>query len=127
MLLLQLFPSTGVLLMILGGSLLAGLLVHVFLLALFAEAMMRRISRAWIVIPLAAYGAYYAAYLGQAWEISSKSAELRAANPGKILPFDPAIHSLVTKDARPWSAFTRFRPLTSRIQTSVPKAICHSG
>jgi hypothetical protein len=92
---LQFFPFTGLILMFLGASLMAGALVHVFLIALLAEAVIGRISRAWIMIPVVAYGAYYATYAQQVWEIASKSAELRANNPGKILPFDPAVHSLV--------------------------------
>jgi hypothetical protein len=96
---LQVFPYTGIFLMLVAGGLITGLVLHVFLVALFAEACARRVPRFLIAVPLAAYGSYYALLSGQAYLIMQKSAELRASNPGQVLRFDPDTQSLVTKEA----------------------------
>jgi hypothetical protein len=96
---LQIIPYTGIFLMIVAGGLITGLVLHVFLIALFAEACARRVPRFLIAIPIAAYAGYYALLGGQALLIANKSAELRAANPGQVLQFDPDTQSLVTKEA----------------------------
>ena len=98
--LLQLFPYTGIFLMIVGGPLLTGLLVHVFLIAMVVESLLLRIPRGLIIIPICAYGGYYAIYALQTLEISRTSAQLRSANPGKLFDFDPDKHSLVTANAQ---------------------------
>jgi hypothetical protein len=94
------FPYTGIILMFAGAAFLTGLLVHVFLIALFVEAIARRVPRFLMIIPVATYGAYYAALGQQAFDIASKSAELRASNPDQVMQFDPDTQSLVTKDAK---------------------------
>jgi hypothetical protein len=93
--LLQLFPYTGVILMVLGGALWCGLAVHAFLIALGVEAVLGRVPRFLLVVPLAAYAAYYVMYLQQAREIHAKAQQLRADNPSLVLPFDPARYSLL--------------------------------
>jgi hypothetical protein len=97
---LQAFPYTGLFLMIFGGALLVGLLVHVFLIGLFVEASMGRVPRALIAIPIIAYAGYYALYTYQTIDIRQKSAQLRKENSGKIFDFDPEVYSLVTPDAQ---------------------------
>jgi hypothetical protein len=85
--------------MMFGAMVLTGALVHVFLISLFFEAITRRVPRVLALIPIAAYGAYYAAYLYQGAAIAWTSAELQASNPGKVLDFVPSKYSLVTKKA----------------------------
>jgi hypothetical protein len=97
---LQAFPYTGIFLMISGGALLVGLLVHVFLIGLFVEALMGRVPRILAVIPVVAYGGYYTLYAYQTIDIRQKSAQLREENSGKIFDFDSEIYSLVTPDAQ---------------------------
>jgi hypothetical protein len=97
---LQAFPYTGIFLMIFGGALLAGLLVHVFLIGLFVEALMGRVPRILAAIPIVAYGGYYALYAQQTVDIRQKSAQLREENSGKIFDFAPEVYSLVTTDAQ---------------------------
>jgi hypothetical protein len=97
---LQAVPQTGVFLMIFGGAVLTGVLVHVFLISLFAEACFGRIPRALATIPLTAYAGYYALYADQTVKIWRESAELRKQNSGKVFDFDPELHSLVTPDAQ---------------------------
>src|SRR3984885_9116858 len=88
-------PLPGFYLIFLGGSLFAGLLVHLLLASLVVEALMGRIPRALILVPVLAYGGYYAAYFREGWQVAQVSERLRTANPGKIYDFDPAANSLV--------------------------------
>ena len=97
---LQAIPPIGVFLMIFGGALLTGALIHIFLIGLFAEACFGRVPRVLAIIPLAAYAGYYALYADQSTMIERKAAELRQHNSGKIFDFDPELHSLVTPDAQ---------------------------
>lgn len=93
--LLQLLPFPGVILMMLGGALWCGLAVHAFLIGVGVEAALGRLPRFLLIVPFAAYGAYYVMYLQQAREISARSEQLRVSNPSLVLPFDPARYSLV--------------------------------
>ncbi|GLH78551.1 hypothetical protein SSBR45G_34600 [Bradyrhizobium sp. SSBR45G] len=93
--LLQLFPLTGIMLMLLGGALWCGLAVHAFLIGLGVEAALGRVPRILLVVPLAAYAAYYMTYLQETRDIRDKAEQIRASNPSRALPFDPARYSLV--------------------------------
>jgi len=97
---LQLFPIPGIYLMFLGAAMITGLLVHVFLASLFIEAMMHRVPRVLVLVPILAYGGYYVAYINEAYRIAVMSAELQAVNPGKILDFDSKLHSIVMDQAK---------------------------
>jgi len=92
---LQAFPITGIYLMLMGAALWCGFAAQAFLLGLFVEAILGRIPRLLIIVPLAAYGAYYAMYAKQALEISAKARQLQASNPSLVRKFDPAANSLV--------------------------------
>jgi hypothetical protein len=71
---LQLSPYPGVFLMILGGPIWIGLLIH-FAMAHFAWLAVRRtISKAWLVLPLGFYGSGFALHL-----VSLKAAQAEAA------------------------------------------------
>jgi len=98
--LLQLPAIPGVILMMFGAPLLAGLLVHIFLGALFVESIVGRLPRALVAVPLLAYGGYYVLYMQETAEIERESAKLRSENPGLTLKFDPARQALVMKDVR---------------------------
>lgn len=96
---LQLSPFPGVILMMFGAALLAGLLVHVFLGALAIEALIGRIPRIFVAIPILAYGAYYGMYMFESQQIAAETAKLRNENDNVTLKFDPAAQALVVKDA----------------------------
>ncbi|PPD45537.1 MAG: hypothetical protein CTY15_03895 [Methylocystis sp.] len=96
---LQLFPLTGVFLMIVAGALITGLVVHVVLVLMAFDALTRR-GPAWLLLfPALFYGGYYLRYAQQEREIARVSNDLSATNPKRILDFDPDAHSLVMKDA----------------------------
>jgi hypothetical protein len=96
---LQANNDGGFVLILLSVVGLSGLLLHGFLIGLLVEAYMRRVPRFLMIIPIIAYGAYYAVYFYQWNDIRRISAELRASNPGKIFDFDPASHSPVATQA----------------------------
>lgn len=99
LLLLQWFPITGVFLMFVGAPFIAGLLVHVFLGSVAIEGLTGRLPRLLLILPVGAYGAYYAAYVAQGVRIAQTSAALSAGNPGLVLQFDPAQNALVMAHA----------------------------
>jgi len=84
---LEYFPLTGGFLMLVRGSLLAGFLVHLFFASLFVEALMGRIPRVFILVPIFVYGGYYAAYFREAWQVEQLSQKLRATKPWQNLRF----------------------------------------
>ena len=97
---LEYFPLSGLFLMFVGGSLFAGLLVHLFFASLFVEALTGRIPRALIVVPIIVYGGYYAAYFREGLQVERLSRQLRTTNPGKIYDYNPTVNSLVTARAQ---------------------------
>ena len=115
--LLQLFPYTGIILMVLGGALWCGLAVHAFLIGIGVEAALKRVPRLFLIVPLAAYSAYYVMYQQQAGEIDARAQQLRASNPSLVLTFDPARHSLVLPSTHAQRVAGRYDvPVTYEVQ-----------
>ena len=131
---LQAIPIVGVVLMLFGSIFIAGFAVHAFLIGLAVEALTGRVSRGLIAIPLLAYGGYYVMYAAQRSEIAHKSAQMRAANPGKIFDFNPDLHSLVIKEPVPfinahevpvaYEANPNFQPEGHLAYRLIPRAQC---
>ncbi len=97
--LLQLLPFPGIFLMLLGGPFLTGLLIDLFFVALFVEALTRRLPRIFAIIPVAALVAYYGFYLQQTLALNARNTALHAANAIPAVPFDPDRHALVDEDS----------------------------
>lgn len=96
---LQLFPLTGVFLMMVAGPLITGLAAHLVLVLMAFDALTRR-GPVWLLLfPALFYGGHYLRYHLQEREIARVSSELAATNPKRILDFDPDRQSLVMKDA----------------------------
>lgn len=96
---LQLLPIPGIYLMMFGGAFWTGLLLTLGLLAMAVEALLRTIPRFLILIPLAAFGLYYGAFIWQRVEVASVESRLQSENPANAFTFDPAVHDLVTSGA----------------------------
>lgn len=96
---LQIFPQTGIYLMLIGAPLWTGYLLLAAFIGLAIDAFVGNVRRFWIVVPLLALTAYYSLYLHQGWTIASREAQLKENNPTQLLQFDPSKHSLVTKNA----------------------------
>jgi hypothetical protein len=92
---LQAFPLTGIYLMFLLAPLWCGFLAQAVLLGLLVEGILGRIPRLLIIVPLLAYGAYYAAYVKQTLEINAKATQMQASNPTLVRKFEPSANSLV--------------------------------
>lgn len=73
-LLLQLFPYTGIFLMFFLGMLWAAILFNVMLVHLTVDVLRRAVSPAWLVLPIAAYGTWGAL----AWADYNSATALRA-------------------------------------------------
>ncbi len=99
LILAQVFPLTGIFLMMLGGPLWTGLAILCTLGAFTIDALRGAIPRLCLIIPLGFFGGYYAAYFSQGADITAREAELQRSNPTKVFAYDPDRHSLVTKHA----------------------------
>lgn len=92
---LQSAPFIGDILLFLLGAVWCGFAAQAFLLGLLVEGALGRLPRFVMIVPLAAYGGYYALYAEQGREIAATAAQLQTSNPALVLQFDPAEHSLV--------------------------------
>lgn len=96
---LQLFAYTGVFLMIIGGGLITGVVVHVVLVFMALDVALRRATPMLLLVPALFYGGYYLACFMQQREIARAATELASTNPGRVLSFDPNVDSLVMTGA----------------------------
>jgi hypothetical protein len=97
---LQLPPVPGVILMMFGAAFIAGALAHIFLVALLIEALIGRIPRILVLVPLLAYAGYYVKYASETHAIAVESTKLQNQNKGSALGFDPQKQALVLEKAR---------------------------
>jgi hypothetical protein len=78
--LLQLFPFTGIFLMLFGASLWIGALTHLLMLALTIVALTGDVARWWISLPILYYGGGYALHLTSIHLATNESAAIEKAN-----------------------------------------------
>jgi hypothetical protein len=78
--LLQWFPISGIFLMIFGGLLIIGALVHIMLLHLALAAITGLIGRAWLALPIAYYAGGYYLHLLSVQEVTTTAAAIETAN-----------------------------------------------
>ena len=86
--------------MLVAGPFIAGLLVNLFFASVLVEAATGRLPRAFVLVPIIAYGGYYAAYFREGLQVEQLSQKLRTSNSGKIYDFDPTANSLVMDQAQ---------------------------
>jgi hypothetical protein len=131
--LLQVFPLTGVLLMLVRAWFINALSVHLFFIALFVESINRRLPRVLAIVPFLAYGAYYWAYFEQKHMNAEESGKISNINIGKVFDFDPSAMSPVLDhstsnglDADSFVAFHRVPVAYSRTYSArlVPASQC---
>ena len=97
---LQVIPITGIFLMMVGASFFCGLLLLAFMIVIFIEALVGRVPRWMLLVPIIFFGGYYGLYFQQAGKIASREIELQKSNPTKIYNFDTGQEDLVTADGR---------------------------
>lgn len=92
--LFTLVPFVGQIFGLLMGTLLAGALINAGFAGIAVEAVISRLSRWWLVIPIGWFG-FYAFLVSSNWQDAAREdARWRAANSAQV-QFDPARHSLV--------------------------------
>src|SRR5438445_716773 len=114
----QLYPIPGIFLMMVGGPFLPGVLLYIFLISFFLEAVTGRLPRAFAALPILAIAIYYVAYFQQAADIAKLREELRRTNPGEVIRFDPALHALVDDQISPG---TYGIPVAYKVNASQPE------
>jgi hypothetical protein len=97
---LQLPPVPGIFFVMFGAPLITGLLMHGLLASLFLESVLNRIPKALALIPILAYGAYYADYFHEDRALQNEVSAVQNDQPAVALRFEPAEQSLVVKNAR---------------------------
>lgn len=98
--LLQLFPTSGIIVMMFGAAFWCGILLLASVIVLFIEALIGRVPRWMVIIPIILFGGYYALYFQQAFQIANREAELQQANKKDLYRFNHDQENLVTKHAR---------------------------
>jgi hypothetical protein len=96
---LEVPSATGRTLEKLGADVVAGWLVQLVLISLLIDAFRGTLPRAVSLAPVAFYGSYYYAFWQQGVHVALASENLRRSNPGKIVAYDPKLHSLVMDQA----------------------------
>ena len=73
-------------------------LINAGMIGTVIEALAQRVSRKWLVLPVAFYGGYYAFALTEHLALSKLSSSYAAANDQVTIPFNPERHALVFTD-----------------------------
>lgn len=132
--LLQLFPYTGIFLMMVAAPLWSIATINLGFLSLAVEALLGRISMIWLAVPLAWFAGYAgAAHISQQ-RATELDAKLRAANAGERLKFEAAKQALVF-DGRsddlsgaPSSIVQNYRiPVAYQVRTEKKQRIHHAS
>ncbi len=92
--LLQRFPVPGVLLMVVGAAFWSVILVNLGFVGVGLEAVMGRVSRLWLVLPVLYFGGYYLARSMEQTALAQAVSALSRENVGTSLRFDPSERDL---------------------------------
>ena len=98
--LLQLFPLAGIFLMMLAAPLWSVPLINLGMLGTAYEALLGRVSRFWLILPVAFYGGYYAFAAADHAVLKQLRAETAAINNKVHIPFDPHRQVLAAEPGR---------------------------
>lgn len=96
--LLQLIPVTGVFLMVVLAPFWSVVLINLGMLGTGFEAVTGRVSRKWLLLPLAWYGIYALAAVRDQATLTLLRKQVAAENAQVRVPFDPARQALVSGD-----------------------------
>lgn len=95
---LQLFPVTGIVLMMLLAPLWSILTVNLGFVGIAIEAAVGRVSRVWLALPLIWFGGYAVAAHQSRLELERLDTSLRAINATRSLPFDVSSGAIVVAE-----------------------------
>lgn len=92
---LQAIPIVGIFLMFMLAMFWSVLLINAGMIGTAIEALLGRVSRWWLVLPVAFYGGYYAIASTDHAALRNLSSNYAAANGKVAIPFNPDRHTLV--------------------------------
>jgi hypothetical protein len=92
---LQVIPVVGIFLMFMLAMFWSVLLINAGMVGTALEALTGRVSRWWLVLPVAFYGGYFAFAAADHAALQRLGASYDAANANVAVPFDPERHALV--------------------------------
>ena len=94
---LQAIPIIGIFLMFMLAMFWSVLLINAGMIGTFIEALTGRVSRWWLVLPVAFYGGYYLFAFADQAALRNLSTSYNIANGKVSIPFSPVRHSLIFK------------------------------
>lgn len=102
--LLQTIPQIGIILMVLAAGVSSPALINLGMIGTAMEAWTGRVSRLWLVLPIAFYGGYWSVVAREQIVLARLRAAYDGANASVTFPFDPARNALVFEEDRgePW-------------------------
>jgi hypothetical protein len=98
--LLQLFPLTGVFLMLVLAAFWSAVLINLGMVGIVVEGMTGRVSLTWLLIPALYFGGYYWAYFSDQNKFAFVVRENAAFNAGKSLAFDEERQDVLIEDPK---------------------------
>lgn len=102
--LLQVIPFTGIFLMFLLAPVWSVVLINLGMLGTAFEAASGRVSRWWLIVPLAWFGLYAVAVVRDNAALNSLRAQVATDNSHVRVPFNPGQQSLVLVEDNPTSS-----------------------
>jgi hypothetical protein len=97
--LLQLFPYTGIFLMMVMAPLWSAVLLNLGFLGLGIEALTGRVPIAWLLAPALWYGLYALFAVQEEIRLRAEMARVKAVNSGLRVRFDPNAHDILVEPA----------------------------
>ncbi|MGL4243219.1 MAG: hypothetical protein ACRCTI_19060, partial [Beijerinckiaceae bacterium] len=99
---LQLFPYTGIFLMMVGAAFWSVVLINLGFAGIAVEAALGRVTRIWLIAPALWFGGAAAVHFASHAEFRRFEIEIAAQNAGPSLTIDPAQRPLVFSETD-WS------------------------
>ncbi|RUW45440.1 hypothetical protein EOA32_34095 [Mesorhizobium sp. M1A.F.Ca.ET.072.01.1.1] len=93
--LLQLFPYTGVFLMVLGAPFWSVILINLGFIGVGAEAAAGKVGKGWMILPIAWFVGYAGYALGDHQILWNLKHQIATSNADVLIPFDPSRQALV--------------------------------
>lgn len=120
----QMIPFIGIFLMFALAMFWSVVLVNLGMVGVALEALVGRVSRLWLLLPLAFYGGYYAIAAQDHATLAALSARYAAANEAVRVPFDPASQALVfagEDNPAAWLTQNYALPVAYTVNTNFPE------
>lgn len=93
--LLQLFPYTGIFLMMFGAIGWSTILINLGFIVMIIESISRKLPRWFILFPIIYFGGYTALAIASHTKFSLLQKDTATKNQSANIPFDPKLHALV--------------------------------